>query len=101
MAWKRRALVSRADGVLEGIVDGQLVVLQPANGEYAGLDGTAVRIWKLIAQPTTLGSVIDTLAAEYGVPRSECAADIVQCLEGLRRKQLVESVDPEAPTALG
>jgi len=95
MAWKRRALVRRADAVLEGNVDDNLVVLQPANGEFAGLAGTAVRIWELIERPITLGEVIDTLAAEYGVPRSECAPEVVQCLEGLRVKQLVETVDVE------
>lgn len=94
MAWKRPVLVRRADGALEGTVEDQLVVLQTANGEYAGLAGTAVRIWQLIERPTTLGEVIDALAAEYDVPRSECAPDIVECLEGLRRKGLVEATDP-------
>jgi hypothetical protein len=95
MAWKRRSLVRRADAVLDATIDDAVVVMQPANGEYAGLAGTAVRIWELIDQPTTLGEVIDTLAAEYGVPRSECAPDIVQSLEGLRRKGLVDTVEVE------
>jgi Coenzyme PQQ synthesis protein D (PqqD) len=97
MAWKRRTEVRRADAVLEATIDDAVVVMQPANGEYAGLAGTAVRIWELIDQPTTLGEVIDTLAAEYGVLRSECAPDIVQSLEGLRRKGLVETADAAPP----
>jgi hypothetical protein len=89
MAWSRQSLVARAEDVLEGSVDGQLIVLQPANGEYAGLDGTAVRIWELLAEPTRFGDLVDTLAAEYEVPRSQCAPDVAQWLEGLRRSELV------------
>ena len=89
MAWTSRSRVGRADGVLEGSVDGQLIVLQTATGEYAGLDGTAVRIWELLAQPTTFGDLVETLAAEHQVPRGECAPDVAQCLERLRRQGLV------------
>ena len=99
MAWKRRVQVRRTTGVIEGAFDDDLVVLQPDNGEYAGLAGTAVDIWQLICEPTTLGEVIDRLAAEYGVPRGECAPEIVECLEGLRRKQLVEAFEVDNPDA--
>jgi Coenzyme PQQ synthesis protein D (PqqD) len=89
MAWTSRSRVGRADGVVEGSVDGLLIVLQPATGEYAGLDGTAVRIWELLAQPQTFGHLVETLAAEHQAPRGECAPEIAQCLEGLRRQGLV------------
>ena len=89
MAWTRRSRVGRAEGVLEGTVDRQLILLQPATGEYAGLDGTAVRVWELLALPTTFGQLVDTLAAEFEVPRSQCSPDIAHCLEGLRRQGLV------------
>ncbi len=99
MAWKRSVQVGRAPGVIEEGLDDVLVVLQPANGQYAGLAGTAVDIWELICEPTSLGEVIDSLAAEYGVARSECAPEIVQCLEGLRRKELVEASEVDNPVA--
>jgi len=53
------------------------------------LDGTALHVWELLAQCTNLGELIDTLAAEYEVQRSECAPDIVPCLEGLLRQDLL------------
>ena len=89
MAWTRQARPRQADGVVDGWVDGQLIVLQTGTGEYAGLDGTALHVWELLAPSTNLGELIDTLAAEYEVPRSECAPDIVQCLEGLLRQGLL------------
>jgi hypothetical protein len=90
MAWSSSARPRRADGVLDGAVDGQLVVLQPATGEYAGLDGTAAHVWALIERPTTFRQLVDTLVATYDVGRSQCAAEVAECLEGLRRQGLVE-----------
>jgi hypothetical protein len=89
MAWTRGARIGRADGVVQGYVEQLLVVMQPATGEYAGLDGVALRLWELLAPATTFGDLVDTLVAEYQVPRSECAPDIARCLEGLRRQGIV------------
>jgi hypothetical protein len=58
-------------------------------GEYAGLDGTAARVWELLARPTTVGGLVDTLTGEYDVSRGECARDVVRCLEDLRRHGIV------------
>jgi Coenzyme PQQ synthesis protein D (PqqD) len=89
MAWTRHTRIGRAEGALEGSVDGLLILLQSGNGEYAGLDGTALRIWELLAAPTTFGELVDTLAAEYQVPRSQCAPDVARWLEEVRRQDLV------------
>jgi len=89
MAWTNQTRIRRAEGVLEGSVDGVMILLQPANGEYVGLGGTAARIWDLLAEPTTFGNLVDSLAAEYEVARSECPPDVVQWLEGVRRQDLV------------
>ena len=77
---------------MQGAVDGVLIVMQPTTGEYSGLEGTAVRIWQLLAEPTTFGELVDQLAVEYDVSRGECAPDVAQWLEQVRRQQLVRVV---------
>ena len=89
MAWTRQARPRQARGWSTAGSTGSLIVLQTRSGEYAGLDGTALHVWELLAQCANLGELIDTLAAEYEVPRSECAPDIVPCLEGLLRQGLL------------
>ena len=91
MAWTRATQVARGEGVVEGAVDGVLVVMQPATGEYSGLKGTAARIWQLLAEPTTFGELVDQLAAEYDVSRGECAPDVAEWLEQARRQDLVRA----------
>ncbi len=76
--------------MVQGYVDGLLVVMQPETGEYAGLDGTARRIWELLALSTTFGELVETLVSEYQVPRSECAPQAARCLEDLRRRGVVK-----------
>jgi hypothetical protein len=89
MAWTKASGVGRASHVLEGRLDGQTILFQPLTGEYAGLDGTAARVWELLAGPTTFGGLVDTLTGEYDVSRGECARDVVRCLEDLRRHGVV------------
>ena len=91
MAWTRATQVARGEGVVEGAVDGVLIVMQPITGEYSGLEGTAARIWQLLAEPTTFGELVDQLAVEYDVSRGECAPDVAQWLEQVRRQELVRA----------
>ena len=88
MAWAWGSRVGRADGVLTGELDGRLVVFQPRNGEYAGLDGTAFAVWERLSTPQTFGCLVDTLTAAE--PATHGAGDIAACLDELLRQGLVE-----------
>jgi hypothetical protein len=95
VAWTRGTRIACAGGLLETRVDEDLVVLDPVTGEYAGLDGTAAAIWGALAGPTTFGELVDRIAADHGVARSDCAPDIATYLESLRRKGLVTATSPD------
>jgi hypothetical protein len=74
MAWTRKSHVGRAFGVVEGVLDGQVTLLQPVTGEYAGLGSTAAHVGELLDPPPTLGRLVGALPTAYDVPRAECAA---------------------------
>jgi hypothetical protein len=74
-------------------VDGTVVMMSVARGNYYSVDDVAARIWRLLASPSTIASICDVLAEEYSVNREECAADVLEFLERLYSEGLIEVSD--------
>lgn len=83
-------IVHRRPGLLEAEVDGELVALHEGNGTCYGFNGTATRIWALLAEPRSFGSLRDALVTEFDVDPATCAADLGALLDELAADGLVE-----------
>lgn len=90
-------LISRAPGLLESEVDGELVGLHVGSGTAYGFNRTATRIWGLLATPRTLGELRDALVAEFGVEPERCGRELRALVEELAADGLV-SVDGGRPS---
>ncbi len=71
-------------------VGDEIVILNPQNGQYYGLNPLGARIWTLIQEPTLVSQVRDTLLAEYEVAVEECERDLLEILENLAAQGLIE-----------
>lgn len=69
--------------------DGDVVILNLANGVYYGLNEVGARIWKLIQQPVSVRQLNDTLLAEYDVNAEQCYQEVVRLLHELFAHELV------------
>jgi len=85
------SVVTRGNNHLETEVDGQVFMLCLAQGKYFALDATARRIWGLVAQPVSLGTVVATLTEEYEVEAAQCRAEVLAFAESLLRSGLIVS----------
>lgn len=83
-------LVTRRAGLIEAEVDGELVALHEGNGTCYGFNGTATRVWALLAEPRRLSDLRAALAAEYDVDPQTLAADVDALLDELEADGLVE-----------
>lgn len=90
MAWKGDDRVRRAEPVLEGTVDDDLVLFRPDTGRSLGVAGTGIWIWQTLAAPLTVGELIREATAAFDVPRSVCAPDIIVTLNTLHEHQLID-----------
>ena len=72
---------------------GEVVILGLKDGVYYELNEVGARIWRLIQQPRSVQSVIDTLLAEYDVPAQQCAADVLALAEDMVNRGLVDICD--------
>jgi hypothetical protein len=69
--------VSIPEAVLSQELEGEVVLLDTAGGEYYGLDPVGSRIWTLLRQHKGRpDAVVDALTVEYEVPRERLINDL-------------------------
>jgi len=73
---------------------GEAAILNLKNGAYYGLNPVGARIWSLLAVPTRVAAVRDTIVQEYDVEPERCEADLFDLLEQLVAEDLVRISDP-------
>jgi len=67
---------SRATGAVDAVVDGQVVLLSPADFSYHALDRVGARVWALLAEPATIDALVAALQEEFDVSDGQCRADV-------------------------
>jgi hypothetical protein len=78
-----------AAGVHFCTVDSDVVLLNPANGLYYGLDTVGSRIWSLLGDRVTLGTIRDVLAREFEVTPETAWQDLTRLVGEMQSQGLV------------
>ena len=71
-------------------VNGEVVTLSMATGNYHGQNEVASRMWNLIQQHEDLESSIAILLEEYDVPEAQLREDMNQLVEQLLSNGLIK-----------
>lgn len=71
-------------------LEGEVVILDTANGEYYGFNEVGAHIWTLLQEPMTFGELVDTLIEEYRVDRDQCTAEVRTLLGQMVKRNLLE-----------
>lgn len=71
-------------------IDGEILVMNVANGMYYSLDGVSAVAWRLIAAGHSLDQVAVALAQTYGVDESTTLADVTDLAVHLVDEGLVK-----------
>lgn len=71
-------------------LDQEVVVLGIKDGVYYGLDNLGSFIWELIQEPVEVKKVRDAILEKYEVEKSACESDLMDFLEDLQKKELLE-----------
>jgi hypothetical protein len=86
------ARVVRAAEMLEADVNGEIVALHVERGQCYGLNGVASEIWRMLAEPTSVGEICEKLRAEYEVDSATCETEVRDLLANLREEGLIKDV---------
>lgn len=92
----RHTRVRRIDDVLDTEIDDQTVMMDIDQGSYFGLNPTGTRIWALLAEPIAIGDLCDRLLEEFDVPLEQCERQVVDFLESLIDRGLVQVLNVES-----
>ncbi len=81
--------LARSTAPLSADLHNETVLMSLESGSYYGLEGTARRIWELLASPQSLSDLSHQLAREYQVSPEQCAAEILPFIEEMRQEGLL------------
>lgn len=76
-------------------VEDEMVLLGMEDGIYYGLNQVGAFIWEQIKEPKTIDQVRDAILAEYEVEKGECERDLLELLQEMTEKGLVEVKDDD------
>lgn len=84
-----QTVTAKADVTMADLED-EAVLLNITTGHYFGLNQVGRRIWTLLEQPRQVGDLVDHLAGDYDVPRSDLESDVLAFLGRLHEKGLID-----------
>ena len=92
------SVIRISDDIVYREVDGSIVTLSLASGEYVGLDAVGSHIWRLIEQDGRRESIRRGLLAEFDLDDQTCDDELNAFLSMLTARKLV-TIDNSRPKA--
>lgn len=92
-ALKADTIVVANEKHVASTVDGETILLNKERGTYQGLSGVGPRIWEMVQEPTTVGTLVETVSTEYDVEPQRCEQDIHEFLQEMAAEHLIEIDD--------
>ncbi len=82
--------VSLSDDQVSVALEGEMVILSLADGEYYGLNPVAAAVWRQLEKPRRVSEIRDALLQEFeGVSEDRCTRELATLLGELRELKLV------------
>jgi hypothetical protein len=82
----------RRGGTLTAPVDEELVMLDPKQSRYYGVNQVGASIWDQLEQPRTVAQICEHLITEYRVAPESCREQVSEFVQRLVDARLVEVV---------
>jgi len=93
MAITLETRVVRSKEPMSAAAGDSLVMFSVEKGAYYGLNDIATAIWQRIGSPIAVTALCADLQKEFEVPPGRCEADVLEFLQKLERKGLVQVAD--------
>jgi hypothetical protein len=77
------------------IVDADIVLFSVSVGAYFALNRAGTDIWNMLAEPRSIGQILDSLEQLYAVSRDNLERDVEPFLRSLIEERVLRVVDPD------
>ncbi len=81
--WQNRSVAAR-------VIDGQAVVITPADSVLHTFNATGTWLWERVASPVRLVDLLQEVVKEFEVDRDAAEKDLLRFFESLNAKGLVK-----------
>ncbi len=82
----------RAPGAATASVDGDTVVVSPADLRYHALNRSGAGLWSVLVDPVTVDEIVGHLTARFEVDDGRCRVDVEDALAHFAEIGIVEVV---------
>ena len=82
--------IVRSPGPVETTIGSEIVLMDAQSGLCFGLGDTGSAVWRLLGAPITPADAVSQLSQEYDAPPDLIQADILELLENLYDRQLIQ-----------
>jgi Coenzyme PQQ synthesis protein D (PqqD) len=83
------AIITRSPSALTERLEGELLVLDPANDRFVRLNASGGALWEALERPRSLDELVDELCARFGLARERALPDAEAFVGGLAERGLV------------
>jgi hypothetical protein len=84
------SFIKKTADCIEAVIDDELALMHTESGKFYSLSDTSRRIWELIGDGLNFGDLATVLLRQYQVSKDVCDNDLVELLEKLQERTLVE-----------
>jgi len=83
------SIIKRNPEIVHSDMDGEVVMMSVANGEYYGVDTIGSHIWNLLEEPMSIGALCTSLCETYDVSEEDCQRDVASFMSQLLENKVV------------
>ena len=84
------SVVSASSELVAANLDGEVVILGFKSGSYYSLAEVGGFVWDLLQKPQRVAALRDAILGEYEIEAAQCEQDLLDLLEGLAEKRLID-----------
>ncbi|PTE21109.1 PqqD family protein [Cereibacter changlensis JA139] len=81
--------ISIAPGCVECAFGDGIAIFDTETNAYFSMNAVGQYVWSLLAEPASIDSLVEQVAARYGIPVERSRADVQQLIDELARHRLV------------
>lgn len=74
-------------------MDGEIIMMSIANGEFYGINALGSRIWQMLETPKAVSEICDGLMSDFDVTREQCEQDVLLFLTRMVEKGVMTVAD--------
>jgi len=87
-------MIRRAGDLVASEIDGEYLIMSIERGSYISIRDVSARIWELLQEPRSLGSLHETLLDEYVVDEETCKAEVSALLRHMAGCRIISLEQP-------